>query len=161
MLHLAKVVKQGPSGNAGLELLATQKPDHTWELCSQEEQVEFAAHASLPAPESSEKITLGEGILVLAEIIDDRIEALEEATTWILNIIRDYLQVSVTPSFLAQEKEQAEQWRQALTLESQELARRSLEVEARLEKIQALEESLNKEKQRLEDLAAQLQVPSD
>jgi len=47
---------------------------------------------------------------------------------------------------LQQEVERAEQWRQSLTIQNQDLARRSLELEARREQIQALEESLKRER---------------
>jgi hypothetical protein len=45
---------------------------------------------------------------------------------------------------LQQEVERAEEWRQSLTLQNQDLARRTLELEARREQIQALEESLKR-----------------
>jgi hypothetical protein len=50
----------------------------------------------------------------------------------------------MTPAQLRQEAERAESWRQSLTLQNQDLARRSLELEARREQIQALEESLKR-----------------
>jgi hypothetical protein len=52
----------------------------------------------------------------------------------------------MTPELLQQEVERAEHWRQSLTLQNQDLARRSLELEARREQIQSLEESMKKEK---------------
>lgn len=63
-----------------------------------------------------------------------------------LDLIGTYLTTGITPDFLRQEAERAEQWRQSLTLQNQDLARRTLELEARREQIQALEESLKREK---------------
>lgn len=57
-----------------------------------------------------------------------------------------YLSSGMTPELLQQEVERAEQWRQSLTIQNQDLARRSLELEARREQIQALEESLKRER---------------
>jgi uncharacterized protein (DUF3084 family) len=62
---------------------------------------------------------------------------------------------------LQQESERVEQWRQSLTLQSQEIARRTLELEARREQLQELEEELRREKKKLELLAAQLPVKTD
>ena len=60
-------------------------------------------------------------------------------------MLQTYLSNGITPAFLHQEVERAEKWRQTLSLQSQDLARRSLELEARREQIQALEESLRGE----------------
>jgi dsDNA-specific endonuclease/ATPase MutS2 len=54
--------------------------------------------------------------------------------------------------------QRAEQWRQSLTLKSQELGRRALEMEARRDQIQELEENLKQEKEKLESMAAQVRA---
>jgi len=46
-----------------------------------------------------------------------------------------------------QQASRAEKWRQTLTLQNQELARRLLELEARREQIEALEESFKRDKE--------------
>jgi uncharacterized protein (DUF3084 family) len=53
--------------------------------------------------------------------------------------------------------ERAEQWRQSLTLESQEVDRRALEAAARRDEIQELEKSLKLEQAELERREAELQ----
>ncbi|MCS6812610.1 MAG: hypothetical protein NZ772_03420 [Cyanobacteria bacterium] len=134
MLHLAKVLGQKSSGSAELQLLAYQQPDTTWHVIG---QVKSEA-LSIEMP--SEKVSYGEGTLVVIELSDDnKVRSIQDATDWILDML-------AMPTFLQQEIERLEAWRQSLTLESQELARRNLEVEARLEHIQALEESLRKER---------------
>ena len=63
-----------------------------------------------------------------------------------MELIQNYLTTGISPEFLRQEAERAEDWRQNLTLQNQDLARRTLELEARREQIQALEEALKRDK---------------
>jgi len=150
MLHLAQVQKKGFLGKAELRLLARQKSETTWAL---------AAEADVIL--SVEANTFGEGTLVLAEVTDDlQVTHLQDATEWVLELVQKYLIAGLTPALLQQEAERAEQWRQSLTLQSQELGRRTLEEEARREQIQELEENLKREKKELEALAQQLKVLS-
>lgn len=143
MLHLAQVQKQELSGKLGLRLLARQEAESTW-LIITEEVVIPNAEAMLSAFHSS----LCEGLLVLVKLSsNEEIESLQNATNWVLDLVQTYLTNGITPTFLQQETERSEKWRQTLTLQSQELARRSLEVEARREQIQALEESLKRDKE--------------
>lgn len=142
MLNLAQVQKQGLSGKLGLRLLARQEAEYTWVLLTQESvipDVESIIGDRTPLP-------LSEGLLVLVELCSDgQIQSLQNATDWVLELIQIYLTKGITPAFLQQETDRAEKWRQTLTLQTQELARRSLEVEARREQIQALEESLRRD----------------
>lgn len=136
MLYLAQVQKKGILGKAGLRLLARQKSEHTWVVITEEEV--------LPAAEAN---NLSEGLLVLAEVNHARqVTSVQDAKDWVLDIVQKFLITGITPAFLQQETERAEQWRQSLTLQSQELDRRALELEARREQVQALEESLKREK---------------
>ena len=146
MLHLAQVQKKGFLGKAELRLLASQKSETTWTPIAEEDVIL-----------STEANAFGEGMLVLVELSSTRqVLSLKDATDWVLDLVQKYLTLGITPAFLQQEAERAEQWRQSLTLQSQELGRRSLEVEARREQIQVLEENLKREKQELETLASQL-----
>lgn len=146
MLYLAQVQKKGFLGKAELRLLASQKSETTWTVLSEADTLL-----------SSKADPFAEGMLVLVELDENRqVLSIKEATEWVLDFIQKYLAMGITPAFLQQEAERAEQWRQSLTLQSQELGRRSLEVEARREQIQVLEENLKREKQELEALAGQL-----
>jgi len=137
MLHLAQVQKQLLLGDGGLRLLARQEAEYTWTVIAEE--------VVITTPEA---LTLSKGLLVLVELSPTgEIERFEDATTWVLELVRTYLTLGITPTFLQQEVERAEQWRQNLTLQNQELARRSLELEARREQIQALEESLRRDQE--------------
>ena len=96
-------------------------------------------------------ILLGKGntkinkLLVLVELSPQgEIETIKDATDWVINLVQTYLSTGVTSEFLKQEAVKMENWQQSLTLQNQDLARRSLELEARREQIGALKESLNR-----------------
>lgn len=148
MLHLAQVVKIDSSSNAELRLLAYQKAEQVWELLLEEEIVTCVTAAAS-----------GQGALTLVDLSETReVLSVQDATGWILELIQTFLTSGITPMFLQQEAERAEQWRQSLTLQSQELGRRTLEVEARREQIEDLEAKLKQEKQQLEVVASQLKI---
>ena len=145
MLHLAQVQAQTLAGKVGLQLLAQQVADNTW----------------IVLPERSDKTliflteaeSLSEGLLVLVEISEGcQPQNVRVAAPWVLEVIAQFLASGITPDFLKREAEQAEQWRQELTLKSQDLARRTLELEARRATIQTLEEDLKVQKQHLDDM---------
>lgn len=136
MLYLARVQKTGILGKPGLRLLAQQRPENTWSVLTEADAV--------PTEEAA---NFSDGLLVLADITHDReVDTITDATEWVLDLVQQFLVTGITPAFLQQETERAEQWRQSLTLQSQELDRRALELEARREQVQALEESLKREK---------------
>jgi hypothetical protein len=150
MLYLAQVQKKGFLGKAGLCLLARQKSENAWAVV--EEEVILSTEAN----------NFGEGLLVLVELSNTRqVLTIKDAKDWVLDIIQRFLTSGITPAFLQQETERAEQWRQSLTLQSQELDRRALELEARREQVQELEEKLKREKKTLETMAAQIKTKSN
>ncbi|NEO29918.1 MAG: hypothetical protein F6K36_05595 [Symploca sp. SIO3C6] len=133
-----------------LRLLAIQQSEHCWAVI-EPERIPLDNTESLVADS-----------LVLAEISDDRkILNLENVKDWVLDVVKEYLTIGVSPSFLQQEAERTEQWRQELTLQSQDLTRRHLEMEARREQIQTLEDKLKQEKEQLEIMAAQLKIKAE
>ena len=137
MLYLAQVQKQKLSSQVELCLLAHQQTTYKWEVDEQGKLMSIA-----------EAIDLPEGMLVLVELSPQgEVLSLQDATTWVLDLVKTYLTSGVTPEFLKAETERSEQWRQSLTLQNQDLSRRSLEVEARREQIQALEESFKRDKE--------------
>ena len=159
MLYLAQVQKKEILGEISLQLLACQNSDYTWALLSEEcfltLQKDFDQN-----PINSATNVLNEGILVLANVDNNsQVLDIQAATNWVLELVEKYLTTGFTPDFLQQEAQKAEDWRQSLTLQSQELSRRLIEVEARREQIQNLEAKLQQEKQLLESSIAQLQIP--
>ncbi|MEG4851938.1 hypothetical protein QUB10_13595 [Microcoleus sp. B5-D4] len=159
MLYLAQVQNQENLGEISLQLLACQNSDDTWAILSEE------CFLTLPQdfaqnPIYSATNVLNEGILVLADIGENnQVVNIQSATNWVLQLVEKYLTTGFTPDFLQQEAQKAEGWRQSLTLQSQELSRRLIEVEARREQIQNLEAKLQQEKQLLETSIAQLKIP--
>lgn len=146
MIYLAQVQKKGFLGKTGLRLLACQKSGDIWALVSETEPIV-----------TTEANAFGEGILVLADIANTgQIRSINEATEWAINLIQQYLTKGLTPDFLQEQADEIEQWRQSLTLQSQELSRRALELEARRDQLQTLEEKLKKEERRLEIWAKKL-----
>lgn len=151
MQYLAQVQKKGFLGKAGLLLLARQKSENAWAIVTDEEVVI-----------SSEASNFSDGLLVLIELSNTRqVLTVKDAKSWILDIVQKFLATGITPTFLQQETERAEQWRQSLTLQSQELNRRSLELEARREQVQEMEEKLKREKKTLETMAAQIKTKTN
>ena len=156
MLYLAQVQKEGLLGQTALRLLAYQISENAWAVIA-EENTALNAEAMLQFAHDSPANAFSEGVLVLAEIAATReILSIESATNWVLYLLQQYLTKNMTLDFLQQEVEKAEKWRQSLTLQSQALSRRAIEIEARREQIQTLEEKLQREKQLLEMMAAKL-----
>jgi small-conductance mechanosensitive channel len=150
MLYLAQIQKKGYLGKAGLRLLASQKSEHVWTLEPEQDIIL-----------STDAAAYSEDLLVLVEFSSShQVASIREATDWVLELVQKYLSYGITPAFLQQETERAEQWRQSLTLQSQELERRTLELEARREQIQDLEEDLKRQKKELELLTDQAKLQS-
>ncbi|WP_293153154.1 MULTISPECIES: hypothetical protein [unclassified Microcoleus] len=149
MLYLAQIQKKEISDEISLQLLACQNSDETWAMVFQE--------TVLTLPPDCDRNVVNEGMLVLADIGENsKILHIQTATNWVLELVQKYLTTGFTPDFLQEEAQKAEGWRQSLTLQSQELSRRFIEVEARREQIQNLEAKLQQEKELLESTIAQL-----
>ncbi|MEG3851083.1 hypothetical protein QT971_29195 [Microcoleus sp. herbarium19] len=151
MLYLAKVQNDRILGELALQLLACQNGDETWAMLFEE--------SVLTVPPDFAQNFLNEGVLVLADIGENgEVLDLRSANNWVLELVEKYLTTAFTPDFLQLEAQKAEDWRQSLTLQSQELSRRFIEVEARREQIQNLEAKLQQEKQLLESSIGQLKT---
>lgn len=136
MLYLAQVHKNEFLVQSELRLLARQETENLWVMIPEEAVILLGKGKHLT-----------EKLLVLVELSSTgEIEKIEDATNWVLELVEKYLTTGISPEFLRQEAERAEDWRQNLTLQNQDLARRTLELEARRERIQALEEALQRDK---------------
>jgi polyhydroxyalkanoate synthesis regulator phasin len=135
MLYLAQVHKKKFLDNYQLRLLARQESQNLWVVIPEETLIFLG-----------EETSITENLLVLVQLSPQGdIESLEDARDWVINLVQTYLSIGMTPKQLEQEAERAENWRQSLTLQNQELARRTLELEARREQIQSLEERLQRD----------------
>ncbi len=145
MLYLAQVETCDPADTVRLKLLACQEGDRVWSiLANSEPRVLLDVTNDL-------KDVLNQGVLVLVRLSEQQeILEIELATEWVLALINDYLSDGLTPTFFKQEVAHVEAGRQWLALQMQDLGRRALEMEARREEIQILEESLRQERQELE-----------
>jgi hypothetical protein len=140
MLHLAQVNKNPTSGDTELQLLAHQRPDHSWGVSNLK-----------PVP-FKKKHRWHEGLLVLVELGEhQQVLTIKEAKDWIVGLIQKYLTPdTITPEWVQAEQVRVEQWRQEITAQSLDLTRRHLELETQREQLQALETNLKKEKEQLE-----------
>ncbi|MEL6554578.1 MAG: hypothetical protein AAFQ63_14075 [Cyanobacteria bacterium J06621_11] len=92
---------------------------------------------------TSEDVPFNEQVLILVEMEgEEKIVSIADATEWVTDFVAEYLTLGLTPRALEDELERAEQWRQSLTLQSQEVRRRALETAARRDEIQDLEKRL-------------------
>ena len=145
MRYLAQVLPADSAEAPGFVLLALQESDEAWSTLD-------SKGSSRSVVRSSEASAQLPGAWVLLDLTEGHeVVFIQDAKPWVLQVIKTYLAFGITPEFLQQETDRAEQWRQSLTLQSQELDRRALELEARREQIQALEADLKREKQQLED----------
>lgn len=135
MRYLAKVERASFLGNVVLQLLARQVDEYLWETLPDKEAIE-----------TDMALGVGSGAIVLVHIESHsdraKVVASEDVVPWLLDLVNQFLSQGITPEFLAKEAERAEQWRQSLTLESQEVERRALETAARRDEIQELERNL-------------------
>ncbi len=152
MLYLAKVSLTRETGEASLQLLARQKSEHHWVLSTNKPSIAV----------SSEDLFHSDGVLVLVQLNPEhQLESIEDATDWVLSIVKKYLLTGIAPDVLHAEAERAEEWRKDLTLKTQDLARRALELETRRDQIQELEKTLEAERQQLETVRLQVEHDKD
>lgn len=146
MRYLAKVERASFLGNAVLQLLARQLDSYLWEKLTKEKTIETEI-----------ALGVGNGALILVDIEEEvfKVTAVEDAVPWVTMLVEQFLSQGITPEFLAKEAERAEQWRQSLTLESQEVERRALETAARRDEIQELERNLKIAREELEQREAE------
>ena len=119
MLYLARVYVCPDQPGVELSLLAQKRSEFLWEVLETEEILTLSAIS----PEL--------GSLVLVEVNNKLVVRLEDATHWVVELINKYLSQGISPDFLQEEGERAEQCRQEITLQIQELERRQIEVAAR------------------------------
>jgi len=151
MLYLAQVQNKLQAERIELLLLAVQTSENAWTTESSE---------SIFLEENSplDVSLLTNGRLVLADLDENlQILAIQDAKEWVLGLVQKLSTTSSEPCSFGEEEATIEQWRQELTLQSQDMTRRNLEIETRREQIQELEQSLKQEKEQLESRWQELQ----
>lgn len=135
MLYLAEVQKQkggllGSGAKTELKLLACQRTDQNWSTVSEE---------VISAEEASK---LNDGALVLVEINPNRqVQRIQEAGRPLVNILQNF---SRQVEKFKNKEDEIDQWKQSLTFQAQELNRREMDMEARLEQLQQMEEAFQR-----------------
>ncbi|GAX38134.1 pilus motility taxis protein HmpF [Nodularia sp. NIES-3585] len=130
MLYLAEVQKQKGgllSGGAKteLKLLACQRTDQNWSTVSEE---------AISAEDASR---LNDGALVLVEMNPNRqLQRIQEAGRPLVNILQNF---SRQLEKFKLKEEEIDQWKESLTFQAQEMNRREMDMEARLEHLQEME----------------------
>ncbi|BAZ02377.1 hypothetical protein NIES37_63890 [Tolypothrix tenuis PCC 7101] len=135
MLYLAEVQKQkggllSGSSKTELKLLACQRTDQIWGTVSEE---------VIAAEEASK---LNDGALVLVEVNPNRqVQRIQEAGRPLVNILQNFSRQ--LEKFKLKEDE-IDQWKQSLTFQAQELNRRELDMEVRMEQLQQMEDEFQR-----------------
>lgn len=143
MLHLAQVQQDAHTSGIILHLLAAQTDDEVW-------SVQDSDSLAIEAEKVANTALLSAGRLVLVDLDENQqILSLQDATNWVLSLLKK-LSTDTPSESLGEEQATIEQWRQELTLQSQDMTRRNLEIETRREQIQDLETSLKEEKEQIE-----------
>ncbi|MBF2020246.1 MAG: hypothetical protein IGR93_09115 [Hydrococcus sp. C42_A2020_068] len=143
MLYLAEVKKQikGFIGGAKteLKLLACQHNDQTWSAVPGDETIAC-----------DELAQAGEGALVLVNLSNNRqLQGKPELAG--IELVRQLQKLSRLLEKTKDQQEEIEQWKQSLSIQSEELTRRQMDMEARLEQIDQMQEEFQElERQRQE-----------
>jgi chromosome segregation ATPase len=143
VLYLAEVKKQTKGFMSGakteLKLLACQHNDQTWSPIPGDEVI---ACDELPQA--------GEGALVIVNLSSNRqIQGKPEMAG--IELVRQLQKLSRLIEKTKDQQEEIEQWKHSLTIQSEELNRRQMEMEARLEQIDQMQEEFEElERQRQE-----------
>ena len=130
-----------------LKLLACQRNDQSWSIISGLELI-TAEEASI----------FGEGALVTVQLgVNRQVQGKPEiASSRIIGILQGFSRLLEKTK---NQEDEIEQWKESLTIQSEELSRREIEMEARLEQLQQLEqESERFEQQRQEIAEAKIEV---
>ncbi|HIK05075.1 MAG TPA: hypothetical protein IGS40_10225 [Trichormus sp. M33_DOE_039] len=135
MLYLAEVQKQkggllSGSSKTELKLLACQRTDQNWSPVSEE---------IIPAEEASK---LNDGALVLVEVNPNRqVQRIQEAGRPLVNILQNF---SRQLEKYKLKEDEIDQWKESLTFQAQELNRREMDMEVRLEQLHNMEEEFQR-----------------
>jgi len=135
VLYLAEVQKQkggllSGSSKTELKLLACQRTDQNWSTVSEE---------VIAAEEASK---LNDGALVLVELTPNRqVQRIQEAGRPLVNILQNF---SRQLEKYKLKEDEIDQWKESLTFQAQELNRREMDMEARLEQLHEMEEEFQR-----------------
>nr|WP_199326341.1 pilus motility taxis protein HmpF [Nostoc parmelioides] len=134
-MYLAEVQKQkggllSGSSKTELKLLACQRTDQNWSTVSEE---------VIAAEEASK---LNDGALVLVELTPNRqVQRIQEAGRPLVNILQNF---SRQLEKYKLKEDEIDQWKESLTFQAQELNRREMDMEVRLEQLHEMEDEFQR-----------------
>ena len=145
MLYLAEIQKQSKGFMGGVEtrlkLIACQRNDQSWSIVGNE---------SIATEEAND---FGDGALIVVNLsVNRQIQGkLESASGRVVGVLQGFSRLLEKTK--SQEQE-IEQWKESLTIQSEELSRRQIEMETRLEQVEQMEEEFKQFEQQREEIAA-------
>jgi chromosome segregation ATPase len=132
MLYLAEVKKQTQfigKPKTELKLLACQRNDQSWSAIPGEEIIA-----------AEEATNFADGALVMANINNKQVQGTPEAASGqLVGLLQNFSRILGKAK---DQEEEIEQWKQSLTLQSQELSRWQMEMESRQEQLAKMEEEV-------------------
>ncbi len=144
MLYLAEVQKQSKGFMGGsetkLKLLACQRNDRSWSV--------IPGNELIAAEEAS---NFGDGALIIVNLSTNRqIQGEpESASKRVIGILQGFSRLLEKTK---NQEDEIEQWKESLTIQSEELSRREMEMENRLERLEEMEEEYKKLEQQREEI---------
>ncbi|AFZ37049.1 hypothetical protein Sta7437_3551 [Stanieria cyanosphaera PCC 7437] len=144
MLYLAEVQKQKIGFMGGsetkLKLLACQHNDQSWSIVPGNELIN-----------AEEANSFGEGALIVVNLGTNRqLQGnLESASKRIVSILQGFSRLLEKTK---NQEEEIEQWKESLTIQSEELSRREIEMETRLEQLELMEQEYQKLEQQRQEI---------
>lgn len=131
MLYLAEIQKQSKGFMGGVEaklkLIACQRNDQSWSVVNNE---------SIVADEASD---FGDGALVMVNLgVNRQVQGkIEPASQAILGILKNFSRLLEKTQ---DQEQEIDQWKESLAIQSEELSRRQIEMETRLEQLEQMEQ---------------------
>ena len=144
MLYLAEIQKQTKGFMGGVEtklkLIACQRNDRSWSFVSNEFVTTDRADI------------LGEGALVVLDLgVNRQIQgSIESASPTIVNVLKNFSRLLEKTK---DQEQEIDQWKESLTIQSEELSRQKIEMETRLEQVEQIEEEFQQFEHQKEEIA--------
>ena len=126
MLYLAEIQKQSKGFMGGVEtklkLIACQRNDQSWNLLGNE---------SITVNEASD---FGDGALIIVNLgVNRQLQGkIELASPKIIGVLKNFTRLLEKNQ---EQEQEINQWKESLSIQSEELSRRQIEMETRLEQV--------------------------
>ena len=145
MLYLAEIQKQTKGFMGGVEtkikLIACQRNDQSWSVVNNEFVTTDRAG------------DFGVGTLVALDLgVNRQIQGqIESASQKIIGVLKNFSRLLEKTK---NQEQEIEQWKESLTIQSEELSRQKIEMETRFEQVEQMEEEFRQFEQQKEEIAS-------